>query len=1113
MPRSLRAALIAGLLCLISIAARGQKPELVTQLGHSFFIESVAFSADGRLVLTGGDHTALWETTTGKELRRFEGGSVSSVAFSPDGRLVLTGAGDHTALWETTTGKELRRFEGGLGSSVAAFSPDGLFVVTSNDNTAQLWETERGKKVRRFEGHAGSVSSVAFSPDGQFILTGSTDSTALLWDVTTGKEFRRFEGHSSDVNSVAFSPDGRLVVTGSADKTALLWDVATGQKVRRFEGHSTSVNSVTFSPDGRFILTGSRDINAKNEDRAARLWEAATGKEMRRFEGHAGSISAVAFSPDGEFILTGSTDKTARLWETATGHELRRFAGRSAGVTSVAFSQDHRFVLTGSLDKTVRLWDMVRGRELHRFTGHAGPVTSAAFSLDSRLVVTGSWDKTSRLWDTTTGQELRRFAGHSKMVTSVAFSPNSQFVITGSTDKTARLWDVATGKELRRFEKHSDWVTSVALSPDGRLALTGSQDNTARLWETATGKELRRFDGDASVTSVGFSPDGRLVVTGRSDNTARLWQVATGEEMRQFNVHLGPVNSVAVSPDGRFVLTGDNRSARLWEATGKEVRRFEGHSAGIASVAFSSDGRFILTGGEDATSRLWDIASGRELCRLVSFNDGTWAVVDPNGHFDTENLEEMDGLHWMMADDPLRALAPETFMRDYYEPGLLPRILKDENFKPVRPLSDLNRVQPKVAITSVEPTTDDPTVVSVRVEVAGDQRTFTRGERNVLVKSGVSDVRVFREGQLVGYRDGEVKLVDNKATLTFPGIRLAGVEGKTNIEFSAYAFNEDRVKSPTARRSYAMPTGLKSLKGRAYVISVGVNDSEDPAYRLSYAVNDAQEIQKTVCKALQRSDVFSEVVPVTLVQKPRKQDVQTVLDLLAGRPVSNGAKKEVSNADKIMPARPEDTVLISFSCHGDSDRLGNFYLVPYDIGAADTHSKIEDIYPKCISSQELSKWLRDVDAGEMVMIVDACHSAAAVESADFKPGPMGSRGLGQLAYDKGMRILAASQADSVALESGNLGHGLLSYALLKEGLEAGQADFKPKDGTIWLSEWLGYAVDRLPKLYAEKLGPRGVLLTAVGQGPPPLAQQPALFDFTRQKRDIILVGKSDVRMK
>jgi DNA-binding beta-propeller fold protein YncE len=195
------------------------------------------------------------------------------------------------------------------------------------------------------------VNSVAFSPDGARVLTGSTDNTARLWDAATGKEIRVFKGHEGGVWSVAFSRDGARVLTGSVDATARLWDAATGKEIRAFKGHEGFVRSVAFSPDGARVLTGSVDATA-------RLWDAATGKEIRAFTGHEGPVFAVAFSPDGARVLTGSYDNTARLWDAATGKEIRAFTGHEGYVLAVAFSPDGARVLTGSEDNTARLWGM-----------------------------------------------------------------------------------------------------------------------------------------------------------------------------------------------------------------------------------------------------------------------------------------------------------------------------------------------------------------------------------------------------------------------------------------------------------------------------------------------------------------------------------------------------------------------------------------------------------------------------------------------------------------------------------------------------------------------------------------------------------------------------------
>ncbi|MFN0173794.1 MAG: caspase family protein, partial [Saprospiraceae bacterium] len=244
-----------------------------------------------------------------------------------------------------------------------------------------------------------SVMSVAFSPDGKTVLTGSLDYTAKLWDLN-GREIQSFSGHAEEVESVAFSPDGKTVLTGSWDNTAKLWDL-NGREIQSFSGHAEHVLSVAFSPDGKTVLTGHLIDTAK-------LWD-LNGREIQSFSGHAEPVMSVAFSPDGKTVLTGSLDSTAKLWDL-NGREIQSFSGHASFVESVAFSPDGKTVLTGSEDNTAKLWDL-NGREIQSFSGHASSVMSVAFSPacpadpgGGKLVLTGSLDNTTKLWDTNTGK-------------------------------------------------------------------------------------------------------------------------------------------------------------------------------------------------------------------------------------------------------------------------------------------------------------------------------------------------------------------------------------------------------------------------------------------------------------------------------------------------------------------------------------------------------------------------------------------------------------------------------------------------------------------------------------------------------------------------------------
>ncbi|MCG2710445.1 MAG: caspase family protein, partial [Thermodesulfovibrionales bacterium] len=313
--------------------------EIRTFIGDTDAIYSVAFSPDGRYVLSGSENQTmkLWDVATGKELRAFTGLTkddlICSVVFSPDGLYALSGGTDKTIkLWDIATGREIRTFTGHTGwVSSVAFSSDGRYALSGSwDNTLTLWDISTGKEIRTFTGHTGMDST-----DRDV----TKDGVRIPAIVRAMAEKGMFNISDPRISSVAFSPDGRYALSGSWNTTLTLWDISAGKEIthtprgrrnqdnpliRTFTGHTDRVNSVAFSPDGSRIISVSRDNSIK-------LWDVATGRGIMTFTGHKGDISSIAFSNDVKSFISGGSDGTIRRWDIKTGKEIAQFISLKDG--------------------------------------------------------------------------------------------------------------------------------------------------------------------------------------------------------------------------------------------------------------------------------------------------------------------------------------------------------------------------------------------------------------------------------------------------------------------------------------------------------------------------------------------------------------------------------------------------------------------------------------------------------------------------------------------------------------------------------------------------------------------------------------------------------------
>jgi len=515
-------------------------------------------------------------------------GRIRWLELDRDGKRAASASDDGTVrLWDAHDGAAICVITIGSPVGVVHFRPDGSQLLTvARDGIARIHSTD-GRLLHTLRTTLGEHGLVTFqyptySPDGARVAAPFPDGTGLaVWDASTGELVREMPSNSR-IERVAYSPDGAHLAWAGGE-VAWIRDESTGV-VHELRGHTDKIANITFSPDGALVATASWD-------RTARVWTSA-GELKFILQGHDDYVDFIAFDPTGTRIVTTSRDHTARLWEAKTGASLFAMRGHDGPVVDAVFDRAGQRLVTASGDGTAQLWDVANGIPLLTMEGHGAQVTAGGFSADDRILTAGA-DGSIRSWD----PGRIRILGASRGDTMLDADPQRHLVATGNST-VVRVWNLETQSQIELV--HPSEVTRSRFRPGSGEIATGA-GSVLRIWRD--GRTRLSIESGALILDLAYGPDGARIVTTHLDGVVRVWDAETGAPIATLSGHTGRVRAANFLDRDHLVTAGEDATVRLWTVATQTGKVLSGHTAPVRFALVVDDA--IVTGGNDNTARIW----------------------------------------------------------------------------------------------------------------------------------------------------------------------------------------------------------------------------------------------------------------------------------------------------------------------------------------------------------------------------------------------------------------------------------------------------------------------------------------------------------------------------
>lgn len=1006
-------------------------PVPTVQQSHAGEVEQLVFSADGSILASSSldEIVEVWEVSTGRTLQRLPGpvsprsSTRGAFALSSDGAFVLVaGEADEAVLFDTATGREVRRFHAGTGQGVesVAFAAGGKTVVAATKSGDVLYFPLAGARKPRVVGSSSPASTalVRATADGNDVISGGGTQKTRRFSAG-GVLIGEHAATGGDLIDIAVSRDGLVLVTASTTGVVSVFD---DKRQRTGSRKVPGVRDIDVTPDGaRAVVVDDKGALSVFETGSDVAPVATVPDEGR-------TATAVAFAPDGRAIAVGDKNGGIRLLSLAgAGAVAPSFDSKAASNLNVSISADGGLIAVLDNTFTVHVWSIGTGAEVRRL-----PTARGLFALapDGSTALVGAPEGGGQLVDVFSGEVVRTFTGQADPVSQAAFTADGRTLVTGGDAGHVAFFDVSTGRLVSTFRAHEKSIKRLVLAERGGRMLTVSADLTACVWTAATAALVHRFVLDAPLRSspgrrqikpgegsVDLSPDGTRILLRTKEQEISVLS-ATGAILSTLprankpgDAHVQPITSARFSPSGKLVATTSwDQSVRVWDAeSGALLARFTGHLDDTYEARFTHDERHVVSVARDRTVRIWSVEKGVPRGVLASF-DGprpSWCVFDTDGRFDKGGDATALDAHWVLG---VRTFELDALADRFYDPQLLPKLLGWSS-EPLRSTRPRGPITPPPTLLTQPPTAERPTL-KIDVESRGGG-----GIGRIAVDLNGKRITDSARGDTIA--PGEVKATVEVDLSKQPVL----LPGQTNrVQVTAHnAANTTSTRGPSV--TFEAP-GTKSTSKEVWALVCGVSEYRGEALRLRYSAKDAQDMAAALALGAEGL-VGKEHTHVTLLSSPVVPG--------AGPATLEGIR--AAFAEIQARAQASDVLVVYLAGHGlvhGEDRDYHYLLADAESGDLRDEAVRQRV---ALSGRELARLIRGVHtAGGQLLLLDTC--AAGRVGPDLKTAidTTASPGvaLNRLREETGAGIfvLAGCAADRVSYESGEFGQGLLTYSLL-----------------------------------------------------------------------------------